>query len=322
MILKPRKVAIVGTGHVGSHCGFSLITQGVCDELLMIDIEESLAYSQALDLEDAVVYLPHEVKIKCGHTSDCGDCDVVVISAGPLPLKNQTRLDTLGSTIQVVDHVLLPILESGFSGIFVVISNPVDVVSNYIHRMSGFPKHKVIGSGTCVDSARLRRVLSSEIGVAKRSIQAYSMGEHGDSQMVPWSHVSVGHKPLLQLMKEQSEKYSQLNLDALVHQTARGGWDVFNGKGSTEFGIGTAATEIIKAIFHDEKKILPVSTLLQGEYHQQDVFASVPAVIGKDGVEEIIELTLTDEEFQKFDASCAILKEYIEKSFEYSSLNE
>jgi len=320
MSIKTRKIAIVGAGHVGSHCGFSLVTQGVCDELLMIDIDEAKAYSQALDLADAVAYLPHHVKIKSANLLECSDCDMIVISAGPLPKENQTRLDTLSSTIEVIDTIIPPIIESGFDGIFIVISNPVDVVANYIHKVSGFDKRKVIGTGTCLDSSRLRRLISSEIDIAQHSIQAYSMGEHGDSQMVPWSHVYVGCKPLLSLIAENPDTYGRLDLKALVERTARSGWDVLLGKGSTEFGIGTTLAEVVKTIYHDEQKVIPVSTLLQGEYNQQDVYASVPAIVGKEGVQSIIEINLTPDEVEQFNQSCTILKDYNKKSFEYSKL--
>ncbi|EQF24323.1 L-lactate dehydrogenase [Clostridioides difficile CD160] len=311
MAIKPRKVSIIGTGHVGSHCGFSLVTQGVCDELLMVDIDESKSKAQALDLADAVSYLKHAIKIKSGSLDDCKDSDIVVISAGPLPEKNQTRLDTLESTINVIKTIIKPIVKAGFDGIFIVISNPVDVITDYIWKTSGFPKNKVLGTGTALDSSRLRRLLAETTNIPQQSIQAYSMGEHGDSQMVPWSHVSVGGKPLFDIIKENPNTYGKLNLDELTEKTARAGWDVLYGKGSTEFGIGTALTEIVKTIFHNERKVIPVSTLLNGEYGQENVFAGVPAIIGANGVESIVEINLTENEQDKFNKSCDILKKYI-----------
>lgn len=314
MAIKTRKVVIVGAGHVGSHCAFALATQGVCDEIIMVDIDEEKANSQAVDVTDAVAYLPHHVEARKGTLEDCKDADIVVISAGPLPMKDQTRLDTLGATLEVINTIIDPIVKSGFSGIIVSISNPCDVIAHYILKKTGFPKNKVIGTGTALDSSRLRRILASEIGIDQKSIQAYSMGEHGDSQMVPWSHVSIGGKPLADLIKEKPNTYGKLDLQDIVKRTAYAGWVVLNGKGSTEFGIGTALTEVVKTILHDEKKILPCSTLLDGEYGQEDVFASVPAVLGKDGVEEVIEINLTQQEQKEFQHTCGILKDYIEKA--------
>ena len=314
MGIKTRKILIVGAGHVGSHCAFALATQGVCDEIIMVDIDEDKANSQAVDISDAVAYLPHHVEARKGSLKYAKDADIVIISAGPLPNKEQTRLDTLESTIEIIKTIVDPIMESGFNGIFVSISNPCDVIAHYIWKKTGLPKNRVIGTGTALDSSRLRRILSSEIGIDQKSIQAYSMGEHGDSQMVPWSHVSIGGKLLLDLIEEKKEAYGKLDLSDIVKRTAYAGWVVLNGKGSTEFGIGTALTEIVKAIFHDEKKILPCSVLLEGEYGQNNVFASVPTIIGKDGAEEIIEIKLTEKEQEEFNHTCNILKDYILKA--------
>ena len=246
-----------------------------------------------------------------GTFEDCIDADIIVVSLGVPPEVNKARLDFLKDTIREVDTIIDPILESGFNGIFIVISNPVDVIAHYIWEKTGFPKNKVFGTGTTLDSSRLRRILSDEIRIDQKSIQAYCMGEHGDSQMVPWSHVYFGGKPLFNLMKEKPETYGKLDLDNLNHKTANAAYEIIAGKGCTEFGIGVGLTEIVKTIFHDEKKILPASTLLQGEYNQSNVFASVPVVMGKDGIEEIVELNLTKDEEEKFNKSCAILKTYL-----------
>lgn len=314
MEIKTRKIVIVGAGHVGSHCAFALATQGVCDEIIMVDVDEEKANSQAVDISDAVAYLPHHIEVRYGNLEDCSDADIVVISAGPLPMKNQSRLDTLESTLKVINTIVDPIVKSGFDGIFVSISNPCDIIAHYIWEKTGFPKNRVIGTGTALDSSRLRRILASEIGIDQKSIQAYSMGEHGDSQMVPWSHVYIGGKPIFDLIKEKPDTYGKLDLIDIVKRTAYAGWVVLNGKGSTEFGIGTALTEVVKTILHDEKKILPCSTLLEGEYGQENIFASVPVILGKNGVEEVIEINLTEQEQEEFNNTCIILKDYIEKA--------
>ncbi|NOW83449.1 L-lactate dehydrogenase [Clostridium beijerinckii] len=220
----------------------------------------------------------------------------------------------LEDTINEVNTIIDPILESGFNGIFIVISNPVDVIAHYIWKKTGFPKNKVFGTGTTLDSSRLRRILSDEAGIDQKSIQAYCMGEHGDSQMVPWSHVYFGGKPLFDLMKERPETYGNLNLDELASRTANAAYEIIAGKGCTEFGIGVGLSEIVKAILHDEKRILPASTLLEGQYGEENVFASVPVILGKNGVEEIVEINLTEKEKSQFNHTCGILREYIEKA--------
>ncbi|NRT75549.1 L-lactate dehydrogenase [Clostridium beijerinckii] len=314
MSIKTRKIVIVGSGNVGSHCAFSLAIQGICDEIVMIDKIEKKANAEAVDLSDTVSYLPHYVKSKKGTFKDCEDADIVVVSLGIPPEDNKSRLDYLEDTINEVNTIVDPILESGFNGIFIVISNPVDVIAHYIWKKTGFPKNKVFGTGTTLDSSRLRRILSYEAGIDQKSIQAYCMGEHGDSQMVPWSHVYFGGKPLFDLMKEKPETYGKLNLDELASRTANAAYEIIAGKGCTEFGIGVGLSEIVKAILHDEKRILPASTLLEGQYGEENVFASVPVILGKNGVEEIVEINLTEKEKSQFNHTCGILKEYIEKA--------
>lgn len=314
MSIKTRKIVIVGSGNVGSHCAFSLAIQGICDEIVMIDKIEKKANAEAVDLSDTVSYLPHYVKSKKGTFKDCEDADIVVVSLGIPPEDNKSRLDYLEDTIKEVNTIIDPILESGFNGIFIVISNPVDVIAHYIWKKTGFPSNKVFGTGTTLDSSRLRRILSDETGIDQKSIQAYCMGEHGDSQMVPWSHVYFGGKPLFDLMKEKPETYGKLNLDELAHKAANAAYEIIAGKGCTEFGIGVGLSEIVKAILHDEKRILPASTLLEGQYGEDNVFASVPVILGKNGVEEVVEINLTEKEKSQFNHTCGILKEYIEKA--------
>lgn len=314
MSIKTRKVVIVGTGNVGSHCAFSLAIQGVCDEIVFIDKNETKANAEAVDLSDTISYLPHYVESRKGLFNDCSDADIIVVSLGVPPAPNKSRLDFLEGTIKEVDTIIDPILDSGFNGIFIVISNPVDVVSHYILEKTKFPKNKVFGTGTTLDSSRLRRILSKEIGIDPKSIQAYSMGEHGDSQMVPWSHVYLGGKPILDLIKEKPDTFGKLDLEDITKRAAFAAYEIIAGKGCTEFGIGVGLTEIVKTILHNERKILPATTLLEGEYGQTNVFASVPVVMTKDGIEEIIEINLTKEEKEQFNNSCKIIKSYIEKA--------
>lgn len=316
MSIKTRRVVIVGSGNVGSHCAFSLAVQGVCDEIIMIDKIEKKANAEAVDLSDTVSYLPHYVTSRKGTFEDCSDADIIVVSLGVPPEPNKSRLDFLEGTIREVDTIIEPIMKSGFDGIIVVISNPVDVVANYILEKTKLPKNRVFGTGTTLDSSRLRRILSHETGIDAKSIQGYTIGEHGDSQMVPWSHVSLGGKPIFDLIKEKPKTFGNLDLDDIEKRAAFAAYEIIAGKGCTEFGIGVGLTEIVKTILHNERKILPATTLLNGEYGQTDVFASVPVIMSKDGIEEIIEINLTNNEKEKFNNSCNIIRSYIEKSKE------
>ncbi|MHC1724307.1 MAG: L-lactate dehydrogenase [Aminipila sp.] len=314
MALKPRKVVIVGAGHVGSHAGYALASQGLAEQIVYIDVDKKKAKAQALDIFDATVYLPHRVLVTTGDYTDATDADLLIIAAGPLPDmgKGQTRMDTLGQTIEILKDVIVGIKSSGFHGIIISISNPADVVAHYVQNQLGYPKEKIISTSTTLDSARLRRAIAQEIGIDQKSIYAYALGEHGESQMVAWSTVTIAGKPILELIKEKPDKYGQLNLAAIAEEGKAGGWHILGGKGSTEFGIGAAIAEVARAIFADEKRVLPISVLLDGEYEQHDVYASVPSVLGINGVEEIIELNMTKEEKQKFDASCKTMRENYE----------
>lgn len=313
MFSKTRKVAIVGTGLVGSSTAFSLITQGICDEVLMIDLNEDKALGEVMDLKHCIEYLNRNTKIRVGSYEECGDVDIVVITAGAPPKPGQTRLDTLDLSAKIAESIVTPIMKTGFKGHFIIISNPVDIIAHYVYKISGLPKSNIIGSGTSVDSARLKNFIGDLFNVDPRSVQAYSMGEHGDSQMVPWSHVYIGGKPFSKVISDNKDRVGEVNLDKLVSDTAKAGWEVYNRKGTTYYAIASATVAIIKAIINDENKIIPVSTLLEGEYGEYDVFTGVPAILNSEGVKEVVEINMTEEELNKFKESNKIIMQYIEK---------
>ena len=313
MSLKARKVAIIGTGLVGSSTAFSLITQGVCEEILMIDLNKEKALGEVMDLNHCIEYLNRNTKVRVGSYEECEDVDIVVITAGAPPKPGQTRLDTLDLSVKIAESIVNPIMDSGFKGHFIIISNPVDIIAYHVYKISGLPKNNIIGTGTSVDSARLKNFIGELLNVDPRSVQAYSMGEHGDSQMVPWSHVYVGGKPFYKVIEDNKDRVGDVNLDKLVLDTAKAGWEVYNRKGTTYYAIATSTVAIIKAILNDENKIIPVSTLLDGEYGEKNVFSGVPAVLNATGVKEVVEIDMNEEELTKFKASNKIIREYINR---------
>ncbi|MBU3106195.1 L-lactate dehydrogenase [Clostridium gasigenes] len=313
MSLKARKVAIIGTGLVGSSTAFSLITQGVCEEILMIDLNKEKALGEVMDLNHCIEYLNRNTKVRVGSYEECEDVDIVVITAGAPPKPGQTRLDTLDLSVKIAESIVNPIMDSGFKGHFIIISNPVDIIAYHVYKISGLPKNNIIGTGTSVDSARLKNFIGELLNVDPRSVQAYSMGEHGDSQMVPWSHVYVGGKPFYKVIEDNKDRVGDVNLDKLVMDTAKAGWEVYNRKGTTYYAIATSTVAIIKAILNDENKIIPVSTLLDGEYGEKNVFSGVPAVLNATGVKEVVEIDMNEEELTKFKASNKIIREYINR---------
>jgi L-lactate dehydrogenase len=311
--LKKSKIAIIGTGLVGSSTAFSLITQGVCDEILMIDIDEERALGEVMDLNHCIEYLNRNTRVIKGCYDQCGDVDIIVITAGAPPKPGQTRIDTLELSVKIVESIVDPVMKSGFKGHFIVISNPVDMIAYHVYKISGLPKNHIIGTGTSVDSARLKNFIGELLNVDPRSVQAYSMGEHGDSQMVPWSHVTVGGKLFNEILTDNKDRVGDVDLDKLVLETAKAGWEIYNRKGTTYYGIATATVGIIKAIMNDENRIMPVSTLLEGEYGESNVFCGVPAVLNADGVKEVVEIHMTNDELDKFKKSVALIREYIKK---------
>lgn len=313
MKIAQRKVAIVGSGLVGSTTAFSLITQGICDEVMMIDINEERAFGEVMDLRDSIEYLNRNVKISTGGYEDCRDMNIIVITAGPPPRPGQSRLDTLEESARICRSMVEPIMASGFDGIFIVISNPVDIMAQYVYRLSGLPKNQVIGTGTAIDSARLQNFIAQLIHVDPRSVHAYSMGEHGDSQMVPWSAATVAGKPFYDVIADNPRLLGDVDLDELVYKTMRKGFEILNRKGTTYYGIATACAGIIKAILNDENRIIPVSTLLQGEYGEENVYAGVPAVLNRTGVADVLEIHMTKREREKFKQSAAVIREYTQK---------
>lgn len=312
MTINRRKVVIVGAGMVGSSTAFSLITQGACDEVMIVDINKDKAWGEVTDLCHCVEYLNRNVKVSEGNYEDCSDADIVVITAGAPPKAGQTRLDTLELSANIMKSIVTPIMESGFKGHFIVVSNPVDMIAHYVYKLSGLPKSQVIGTGTAMDSARIKHFIGEIFSVDPRSVQAYTMGEHGDSQMCPWSHVTVGGKKITDIMTDNSE-YADLDLDKIVEKVTKVGFDILKVKGTTCYGIATTAAGIIKAILNDENKIIPVSTLLEGEFGENDVFCGVPAILNRNGVQDVVEVHLTDEELEKFKKSVNVIREYTSK---------
>lgn len=311
MVIKPRKVAVVGTGLVGSSCAFSLVNQGVCEEVLMIDINEERALGEAMDLTHAVEYLPQRTKIYKSSYEQCGDVSAVIIAAGAPPKYGQTRLDTLEISARICTSIVEPIMKSGFNGCFIIVSNPVDIITYHVWKLSGLPRNQVMGTGTAIDSARFKTFISEYLDVDPRSIQGYSMGEHGDSQMVPWSHVYIGGKPFLKIMEQNPGTYGKIDLDEIVSRVAKSGWDIVHRKGTTYYGIASAAVAVIKAIFHDEYRIMPASVILDGEYNEYNVATGVPAIISADGIKDVIEIEMTEDELYRFKKSNEVIREYI-----------
>ena len=309
--MKTRKVGILGLGHVGAHVAYSLAIQGIADELVLVDMKEQKLASEVQDLRDAVAYMPHRVTINGGDFADLGDCDVIVNSVGKIELlETHDRLTEMDFTIAAVRGYVDKIKASGFNGVLINITNPCDIVTRELALGLGLPKGRVFGTGTGLDTSRLLSALARQTGIDHKSITAYMLGEHGNLQFAPWSCVSFRGMPL-DKWAETDEKF-RFDREALKKESIGGGWVTYAGKQCTEYGICTTAARMVSIVLHDEKAIMPASMELDGEYGETGLFVGVPCVIGKDGVEQVIELPLTDEEKATFHACCEGVRKNME----------
>ena len=309
--MKTRKVGVIGLGHVGAHVAYSLAVQGIADELVLVDMKEQKLASEVQDLRDAAAYLPHRVTVNPGDFADLGDCDVIVNSVGKIELlETHDRLSEMDFTIKAVRGYVQKIKDSGFDGVLINITNPCDIVTRELAMGLGLPKGRVFGTGTGLDTSRLLSALNRQTGIDHKSITAYMLGEHGALQFAPWSCVSFRGMPLDELAKTD-EKF-RFDRDALQKESIGGGWVTYAGKQCTEYGICTTAARMVHIVLHDEKAIMPASMELDGEYGETGLFAGVPCLIGKNGVEQIIELPLTDEEKAKFHDCCEGIRKNME----------
>jgi len=313
--MKNGKVVLVGTGFVGMSMAYSILNRGGVSELILIDIDKDKTIGEEMDLSHGLPFAPQKMIIKAGDYDECKDAQVVVITAGIAQKPGQTRLELAETNTKIMKGITQNIMASGFDGIIVVASNPVDLMTYVVAKVSGLPKNKVIGSGTVLDTARLRYLVSDYLKVSSKNIHAYIMGEHGDSSFVPWDHTYVGCKRMKDVMKDNG--YPLEDLDKIHKDVVQAAYEIINKKKATYYGIGMALRKLVKTIINDENTILTVSTYLKdGEYGQDDIYIGVPAIINSNGVRELLNLELSKEEQEKLDNSCKIIKEMRENSID------
>ena len=310
-----RKVVLVGTGFVGMSMAYTFLSTGGIDELVLIDVNMEKAEGEAMDLQHGLPYAQGKLTVKAGDYSECKDASIVVITAGVTMKEGETRLDIAAKDAKIVKSVTENIMASGFDGIIVVASNPVDSMAYVAQKVSGLPKERVIGSGTILDTARLRFMMSEYLNVSSSNIHAYIMGEHGDSSFVPWTNAYVGFKSLLEVMDEKGKDMDDLlNIYTQVQQA---GYEIIKRKRSTYYGIGLSLNRLVRAILDDENVILTVSVFQEGQYGQEGLYIGVPAVVNRDGVREVVQIELNEVDQAKFDASCDTLRKINEEIEQY-----
>lgn len=308
-----KKVALIGTGFVGMSFAYALMNSGECDQLVLIDINKVKAHGEAMDMNHGLAFAKRNMLIFDGEYCDCSDADIVVIAAGVNQKDGEGRIALLQRNYEVFRSIIDPVIKSGFEGIFLVATNPVDIMTKITLELSGFDSSRVIGSGTTLDTARLRYLLGDYFSIDPRNVHAYVIGEHGDSEIVPWSQAYVTTKSVFDIIDHSNGNFKLEDLNNISKNVTGAAQEIIRAKSATYYGIGMALVRIVRAIFGDEKSALTTSVMLNGQYGIKGVYAGLPAIIGRNGVEDIIVLDLKEDEEKAFIDSCNFLKETAEQ---------
>ena len=293
-----RKLVLIGTGFVGMSMAYAILCQGSSsgvNELVLIDIQKEKAIGEAMDLAHGLSFSSSHMQIRAGEYSECSDADIVVITAGLNQKPGQTRLELSLENAKIMKSITEEVVASGFKGIFLIASNPVDLMTKVVQEVSGFEPHRVIGSGTA----------------SSKNIHAYIMGEHGDSSFVPWEHAYAGCKKVTDVVKDLGKDLS--DLDKIYIDVRDAAYEIINRKKATYYGIGIALAKIVRNILNNTNEIFTVSAYLNGEYGQKDIYIGVPVVLNNEGARELVELDLAPENKEKLNISSNILRENMEK---------
>lgn len=310
-MINDRKAVIVGTGFVGSATAFALMSKGLFGDLILIDYNKKKAEGEAMDISHGLPYTS-PMTIRAGEYSDCSDAAIVIITAGAAQKPGETRLDLIKKNSAIMRSVVSEIKASGFEGILLIVANPVDVLTHVAYKESGFPKNRVIGSGTVLDTARYKYLLSRELQVDARNVHGVIIGEHGDSELPVWSITNIAGMPLADFCAIRGVDDLSALKQKVYEEVRDSAYQIIERKGATYYGIASAVAHICAVIFKNEKMMLPVSTELEGEYGLEGIALSIPSIVGRDGVETVMELTLNYSEKQKLLSSAKTLKGVID----------
>lgn len=310
--MNARKVGIVGCGFVGSSSAFALMQSGLFNEMVLIDAVPEKAEGEALDISHGVPFAT-PMEIYAGNYDDVKDAGVIVVTAGAAQKPGETRLDLVHKNVGIFRTIIPEIAKRGFDGILLIVANPVDILTYAALQMSGLPRNRVIGSGTVLDSARLRSKLGEHLNVDSRSCHAFIIGEHGDSEFAAWSSANVSGVPLSDMCEMRGHYHHEESQENILESVKNSAYEIISKKHATYYGIAMSVKRICEALVHDEKSILPVSVLMEGEYGLNDVCLSMPSIVGADGFEQHIPIPLSDEEQAELEKSAKALHEVIEK---------
>ena len=311
---KPGKVAIIGCGFVGSASAFALMQSGLFTEMVLLDANHQKAEGEAEDIVHGIPF-GRPMQIYAGDYDDIADAAIIVITAGANQKPDETRLDLVNKNIAIFQSIIPEITKRDFEGILLIVANPVDILTYTAQKLSGYPEKRVIGSGTVLDSARLKYHLGQHLGVDSRSVHAFIVGEHGDSEIAAWSSANISGIPLDNFCEMRGHYNHMEATERIAAEVKQSAYEIISKKGATYYGIAMSVKRICEAIIRDEKSILPISTMLHGEYGISDVVLSLPCIVGRDGYETKVPIDLDQEEVSRLHESANTLKEVLSKFF-------
>jgi L-lactate dehydrogenase len=306
------KVVIIGAGSVGATFAYALMLSGQTREIVLLDQDRERAIGEVMDLQQGVAFT-RPVDLKVGEYADCADADLVVVTAGAKQKPGESRLDLAGRNAKIIQAIVKEIVARPFPGVLLIVSNPVDVLTQVAWQASGLPRNRVIGSGTVLDSARLRSLISSNCHADPRNVHVNVIGEHGDSEVAAWSAASIGGVPIKSYCASCKTCPQKGNYTELLTEVKHAAYEIISRKGATFYAIGLALTQITEAILRDEHRILPVSSVIEDFHGIRDVALSLPALLGTHGIERVIDLDLAPEEQKALEASAAVIKSSLQK---------
>lgn len=310
MSIDPRKAAVVGCGQVGASIAFRFLQQGLFSRLVLLDLDQKKAEGEAMDLRDGLPYGP-AMELYAGGYDDLADCALVVITAGANQKPGETRLDLIGKNTAILRSVMGEITARDFGGVVLVVSNPVDVLTYAAWKLSGYPRERVLGSGTVLDTGRLKQLLGAELRVDSRNVHAFIIGEHGDSELAVWSEANVSGLDLEDFSCAKGRCLSGEDRERLYREVRDSAYEIIRRKGATYYGIAMAVGRIAEAIVKDEHAVLPVSAVLEGEYGLEGLALSVPSIVSRGGLQEILEMPLSGKEREALNASAEQMRKAI-----------
>ena len=313
MSVNPRKAAIIGCGFVGASIAFRFLQQGLFSHLVLLDANQDKAEGEAMDLSDGLPY-GAAMEITAGSYDDITDCALVVITAGANQKPGESRLDLIGKNTAILQSILGEITAREFEGVLLIVSNPVDVLTYEAWKISGYPRERVIGSGTVLDTGRFKQLLGEELRIDSRNIHAFIIGEHGDSELAVWSEANVSGLDLEDFCRIRGQALDHWGMDRLYRQVRDSAYEIIQRKGVTCYGIAMAVGRIAAAIVRDEHAVLPISVVLDGQYGLDGLALSIPSIVGRSGLEEILEIPLSGEEERALLASARQMREVIEQA--------